>query len=139
MLRWHQIFSSMLKLFLSTFTSDHACLFKNLFQIIFAKNLRKLLNILENFTKYLRTHLFTERIWWLLLKPIATLFSIETVSRTRVSCFPSLFLTKVTIFINGSSLNCSKLLSCYNLVSVVPHMLKPQLFSVKGPSPSFSF
>ena len=49
----------------------------------------------------------------LLLKAIATLFSIGKALRNRVSCFSSLFLTKVKISLNvsgviqKSALNCS--------------------------------
>ena len=53
-----------------------------------------------------------KHLWWLLLKSIATLFSIWKASRNRVSCFSSLFLTKVNVSINvldviwKSALNC---------------------------------
>ena len=65
-----------------------------------------------NLVKFLRTPFFIEHLWWLLLKAIATLFSIETASRNRVSCFSSLVLTKVTICINVSGVIRKSALNC---------------------------
>ena len=65
-----------------------------------------------NFVKFPRTHFFIEHLWWLLLKAIATLFSIGTASRNRVSCFSSLFLTKVTTSINLSGVIRKSALNC---------------------------
>ena len=45
---------------------------------------------------------FAEHLWWLILKAIATLFSVGKASRNRVSCFSRLLLTKVTVSINVS-------------------------------------
>ena len=65
-----------------------------------------------SFVKFIGTLIFIEHLWWLLLKPIATLFSIRKASRNRVPCFYSLFLTKLKVFINvsggirKSTLNC---------------------------------
>ena len=46
-----------------------------------------------NFLKFLWIPFFIERLWWLLLKAIATLLSIGTAPRNRLPCFSSLFLT----------------------------------------------
>ena len=45
---------------------------------------------------------FIEHPWCLILKAIATLFSVGKASRNRVSCFSRLFLTKVKVSINVS-------------------------------------
>ena len=66
----------------------------------------------NNFVKFLRIPFFIEHLQWLLLKAIATLFSIGTASRNRVSCFSSLFLAKVTIPINVSSVIREYVLNC---------------------------
>ena len=62
--------------------------------------------------------------WWLLLKAIATLFSIGKASRNRVSCFSSLFLTKIKVSINvpgvirKSALNCCLMARSYLLFHI---------------------
>ena len=73
--------------------------------------------VLRNFAKVTGKHLcqalffnkvaglrpfFIDHLWWLILKAIATLFSVGKASRNRVSCFSSLFLTKVKVSINVS-------------------------------------
>ena len=65
-----------------------------------------------NFVKFLTTTFFIEHLWWLLLKPIATLFSIGKASRNRVFCFSSLFLTKVRVSINVSGVIQKSTLNC---------------------------
>ena len=71
--------------------------------------------VLRNFAKFTAKHLcqslffnkvaglrpfFIEHLWRLILKTIATLFSIEKASRNRVSFFSTLFLTEVKVSIN---------------------------------------
>ena len=43
---------------------------------------------------------FIEHLWWLILKVIATLFSVGKASQNRVTCFSRLFLTKLKVSIN---------------------------------------
>ena len=45
---------------------------------------------------------FAEHLWWLILKAIATLFSVGKASRNRVYFLSRLFLTKVKVSINVS-------------------------------------
>ena len=45
---------------------------------------------------------FVEHLWWLILKAIATLFSVGKASRNRVYFLSRLFLTKVKVSINVS-------------------------------------
>ena len=74
-------------------------------------------SVLRNFAKFTGKHLcqslffnkvadlrpfFIEHLWWLILKAIATLFSVGKASQNRVSCFSRLFLTKVKVSINVS-------------------------------------
>ena len=74
-------------------------------------------SVLRNFAKFIGKHqcqslffnkvaglrpFFIEHLWWLILKAIATLFSVGKASRNRVSCFSRLFLTKVKVSINVS-------------------------------------
>ena len=71
--------------------------------------------VVRNFAKFTAKHLcqslffnkvaglrpfFIEHLWRLILKTIATLFSIEKASRNRVSFFSTLFLTEVKVSIN---------------------------------------
>ena len=73
--------------------------------------------VLRNFTKFTGKHpcqsllfnkvaglrsFFIEHLWWLIVKAIATLFSVGKASKNRVSCFSRLFLTKVKVSINES-------------------------------------
>ena len=112
-------------------------------------------DVLRNFAKFTRKHLcqrllfnkvaglrpfFIEHLWSLILKAIATLFSVGKASRNRVSCFSRLFLTKVKVSINVSGvIRKSALNYCLMARSfLLFRMLKPKLFSVKTPSPSFT-
>ena len=56
-----------------------------------------------NFVKFPNTPFFIVHLWWLLLKAIATLFSIGKASRNRVSYFSSLYLAKAKASIIVSS------------------------------------
>ena len=73
--------------------------------------------VLRNFAKFTGKHLcqslffnkvadlrpfFIEHLWWLILKAIATLFSVGKASRNRVYFLSRLFLTKVKVSINVS-------------------------------------
>ena len=73
--------------------------------------------VLRNFAKFTGKHLcqalffnkiaglrpfLIDHLWWLILKAIATLFSVGKASRNRLSCFSRLSLTKVKVSINVS-------------------------------------
>ena len=103
---------------LQKFTGKHLCqgsFFNKVVGLRPATLLKKRLwhrCFLVNFVKFLNTPFFIVHLWWLLLKAIATLFSIGKASRNRVSYFSSLFLdkAKASIIVSGvirkSALNC---------------------------------
>ena len=96
--------------------------------------------VLRNFAKFTGKHLcqslffnktaglrsfFIEYLWWLILKTIATLFSVGKTSRNRVPCFSRLFLNKVKVSINVLRVTRKSALNYCKIISVVPHGLKP--------------
>ena len=94
---------------LQKFTGKHLCqgsFFNKVVGLRPATLLKKRLwhrCFLVNFVKFLNTPFFIVHLWWLLLKAIATLFSIGKASRNRVSYFSSLFLdkAKASIIVSG--------------------------------------